>query len=63
MKYRVFMIMARSLLLDDFIILKLEETIAKSDKSKEICHKQSKTAAKVKIFTRMTNLISWLPVN
>ena len=49
MKYRVFMIMARSLLLDDFIILKLEETIAKSDKSKEICHKQSKTAAKVKI--------------
>ena len=36
LKYRVFMIMARSLLQAYFIILKLEEIITKSDKSKEI---------------------------
>ena len=37
----VFMIMARSLFKVRFIILKLEETIAKSDESKEILTKET----------------------
>ena len=43
MKYRVFMIMARSLFQAAyFIIVKLEETIAKRDRRKEIWIKQTK---------------------
>ena len=48
MKYRVFMIMARNLLKAYFIILKLEETIAKRNRSKEI-RTDKITARKVKI--------------